>query len=76
MAFCAGNACFRAHCKGIKFYDLADVGVEIGCRVLFRQNPYNFKVKNCVEVGRIGTMLGHLAAEDALTTAKESQHTV
>ena len=43
-------ACFQAQCGGIKVYNLAEVGVEVGGRVLFRQNPYHFKDKNCVEV--------------------------
>ena len=63
-------ACFNAQCRGIKFYDLAEVGVEIGSRVLFRRNPHHLKDKNCVEVrlaGRSGMMLGHMAAEVAKT---------
>ena len=61
-------ACFNAQCRGIKFYDLAEVGVEIGSRVQFRWNPHHLKDKNCVEVclvGRSGMMLGHIAAEVA-----------
>ena len=54
----------------VKFYDLAEVGVEVGSRVLFRRNPYHVKDKNWVEVhlaGRNGMMLGHMAAEVAKT---------
>ena len=29
-------ACFNAQCRGIKFYNLAEVGVEVGGRLLFR----------------------------------------
>ena len=61
-----------------KFYNLAEVGVEVGGRVLFRRNPYHFKDKNCVEVrlaGRIVMMLGHVAAEVTLTIVAETpQH--
>ena len=61
---------FTAQCRGIKFYDLAEVGVEVGSRVLFRRYPYHIKDKNCVEVrlaGKSGMMLGHMAAEVAKT---------
>ena len=64
MAFRHGDvslACFKAQCRGIKFYNLAEVGVEVGGRVLFRRNPYHFKDKNCIEV--------HLAGRSAMTLA-------
>ena len=57
-------SCFKA--QWIKFYNLAEVGVEVGGRVLFRRNPYHFKDKSYVEVrlaGRSAMMLGHVAAE-------------
>lgn len=63
-------ACFNAQCRGIKFYNLAEVGVEVGGRLLFRRNPYHFKDKNCVEVrlaSRSSMMLGHVAADVAKT---------
>jgi hypothetical protein len=61
---------FNTQCRGVKFYDLAEVGVEVGNRVLFRRNPYHVKDKNCVEVrlaAKSGMMLGHMAAEVAKT---------
>ena len=60
-------ACFKAQCRGIKFYNLAEVGVEVGGRVPFRRNLYHFKDKNCVEV--------HLAVrshEDTLSIVAET----
>ena len=54
-------SCFKA--QWIKFYNLAEVGVEVGGRVLFRWNPYHFKDKNCVEV--------RLAARSAMMLAAE-----
>ena len=67
-------ACFNAQCRGIKFYNLAEVGVEVGGRLLFRRNPYHFKDKNCVEVrlaSRSSMMLGHVAADVALSIVAE-----
>ena len=40
---------FRAQCRGVKFYDLADCCTARGDRVVFVRNPRHFKDKNCVE---------------------------
>ena len=42
-------AVFRAHCRGVKFYDLADCCVARGDRVVFVRNPRHLKDKNYVK---------------------------
>ena len=60
-------ACFKARCRGIKFYNLAEVCMEVGGRVLFRWNHYHFKDKNCVEVTWVVR-----SCEDALSIVAET----
>ena len=59
-------ALFSCQCRGIKFYDLSDVSVRQGDRIIFVREPHNPWDSNCVAVfSRGGTMLGHIAKEAA-----------
>ena len=62
-------AFFTCYCRGVKFYDLAEVGARQGSKVRFVRDPGNPYDTNCVEVwlcedGR-RQKLGHAAKEAA-----------
>ena len=62
-------AFFTCHCRGVKFYDLAEVGARQGSKVRFVRDPGNPCDTNCVEVwlcedGR-RQKLGYVAKEAA-----------
>ena len=59
-------AFFSCQCRGIKFYDLSDIGARQGDGVVLVREPHNPRDSNSVAVFlRGGAMLGHVAKEAA-----------
>ena len=59
-------AFFPCQSRGIKFYDLSEIGAREGDGVILVREPHNTQDSNCVAMFlHGGAMLGHVAKEVA-----------